>query len=171
MVEHDLPKVETRVRFPLSAPNNDYMKRYTVGFVFDKGLQNVLLVGKTHPEWQKGKYNGPGGKIEEGESDLQCMVREIKEEADLSIPESKWKEVAMMQVGDDVEVAFFTTEYEGEKGDVVSMTEEKLEWFPADKLPTNVISNVRWLVPLCECVLGMQDTPGSGISSVRVTYK
>lgn len=147
------------------------MKRYTVGFVFDKGLRNVLLVGKTHPEWQNGKFNGLGGRIEEGESPIQCMVREVKEEADLFIAEAKWKEIASIEVGSEVGVIFFATEYEEDKGNAVAMTEEKVEWFPSDKLPANVISNVRWLVPLAIDMFGVQDTPGDGIASVKAIYK
>lgn len=146
------------------------MKRYTVGFVFDKGLQNVLLVHKTHPEWQKGKCNGVGGKVEEGETDVQCMAREMKEEAGLSIPEEKWREFAVIYVKPtDVEVVFFATEYEGSQDDAVSMTEEQVQWCASGALPPNMISNVAWLVPLAKDVLGIQDTPG-GLARVSVTY-
>ena len=144
------------------------MKRYTVGFVFDKGLENVLLVGKTHPEWQKGKFNGPGGRIEEGETPVQCMAREMKEEADLSIAEADWKEIAVIE-GNDIEVVFFATEYKDEKSDAISMTEEKVGWFKSNELPPNVISNLRWLIPLSKDRLSEQDTM-KGIASVKVTY-
>jgi|SRR6185369_2973816 len=147
------------------------MKRYTVGFVFDQGMQNVLLIEKTHPEWQRGKYNGVGGRIEEGESDIECMVREMKEEAGLSIPAEQWREIAMTAVGDSVEVVFFATKYAGVMTDAVTMTEEQVIWFPADRLPEKVISNLRWLIPLCKDTFGKQDTPGDGIAEVQVRYK
>lgn len=42
---------------------------------------DVLLVLKDKPEWQKGKLNLPGGKVEEGESPEQAATRELKEES------------------------------------------------------------------------------------------
>ena len=48
-----------------------------VGFLTD----NVLLIEKNRPEWQAGRYNLPGGKIEEGETPEAAAVRELEEEA------------------------------------------------------------------------------------------
>ena len=56
------------------------MKEYVLGFAFDARLSTVLLIQKTKPEWQCGKLNGVGGKIEEGETPLQAMEREFEEE-------------------------------------------------------------------------------------------
>jgi 8-oxo-dGTP diphosphatase len=65
---------------------SDY-KHWVVGFVF-KNRDEVTLVMKNRPEWQKGKLNGVGGKIEAGETSAQAMRREFKEEAGADIPES-----------------------------------------------------------------------------------
>jgi 8-oxo-dGTP diphosphatase len=56
------------------------MKRYVLGFVFDFGYHNVLLILKAKPDWQFGKLNGLGGKIEQGETPAQAMAREFREE-------------------------------------------------------------------------------------------
>ena len=56
------------------------MKDYVVGFLFSKSLGQLVLVEKKRPEWQAGKCNGVGGKIEEGETDYEAMVREFREE-------------------------------------------------------------------------------------------
>ena len=40
------------------------MQKYSLGFVFDLPVEKVLLIEKQRPEWQKGKLNGIGGKIE-----------------------------------------------------------------------------------------------------------
>jgi 8-oxo-dGTP diphosphatase len=42
--------------------------QYVLGFLFDPSQKDVVLIKKLKPEWQKGKLNGVGGKIEEGES-------------------------------------------------------------------------------------------------------
>src|SRR5690348_8536530 len=58
---------------------------YTVAFIFSEDLSKVLLVKKERPAWQKGFLNGIGGKIENGESSLECIKREVNEEAGLII--------------------------------------------------------------------------------------
>lgn len=55
-------------------------RRFVLGFCFDIGYHNVLLIEKNRPPWQAGKLNGIGGKIEEGESPSGAMVREFQEE-------------------------------------------------------------------------------------------
>jgi len=61
------------------------MKEYVVGFIFDEFKERVLLILKERPEWQKGKYNGIGGLIEEKETGKMAMTRECKEECGLYI--------------------------------------------------------------------------------------
>ena len=61
------------------------MKLLTVGIVFDAKLEQVLLVHKQKPDWQIGKLNGMGGKVEEGESVVECMSRECLEETCIEI--------------------------------------------------------------------------------------
>jgi 8-oxo-dGTP diphosphatase len=66
------------------------MKHYVVGFVFDYDLNHVLLLKKTHPEWQKGKYNGVGGLVEHDEDAPYAMWRECLEECNLDIAPDGW---------------------------------------------------------------------------------
>lgn len=54
---------------------------YAVGFYFDRSREHVWLIRKARPDWQAGKLNGIGGKVEPGESVLQAMRREFEEEA------------------------------------------------------------------------------------------
>ena len=53
-------------------------KHYVLGFIFNRQKDNVLLVEKKRPEWQKGKWNGIGGKIKENESPLGFSVQNGK---------------------------------------------------------------------------------------------
>jgi len=61
------------------------VSRYTLSFIFTPELDMVWLIKKVKPEWQKGLYNGIGGKIEEGENVLDSAKREIKEESGTEI--------------------------------------------------------------------------------------
>lgn len=47
------------------------------------GGEPVLLVKKNRPQWQAGRYNLVGGKVDPGEDPLTCAVRELKEESGL----------------------------------------------------------------------------------------
>lgn len=57
----------------------------TLGFVLSPDQEQVLMVhrvGRDHDE-QFGKYNGLGGKVEPDEDVVQCMRRELREEASI----------------------------------------------------------------------------------------
>jgi 8-oxo-dGTP diphosphatase len=44
------------------------MIKYVVGFLFNEGKTKVVLIKKNRPDWQKGYFNGVGGKIEGDET-------------------------------------------------------------------------------------------------------
>lgn len=55
--------------------------KYVLCFVQD-GFYTLVLE-KVRPEWQKGRLNLPGGKIEPGETPEEAAVRELYEETGL----------------------------------------------------------------------------------------
>ena len=63
---------------------------YVVGFAIDPKEERVALVKKNRPVNLKGVWNGPGGRIEDGETPISAMRREYREETGLDIPESDW---------------------------------------------------------------------------------
>lgn len=85
------------------------MKLYTLGFAFSPTLADVLLVRKTRPDWQFGKYNGIGGHMEPGEPALGCMVREFKEETGLVTSTSDWITCGRMDIFDATPGRFWKT--------------------------------------------------------------
>lgn len=125
------------------------MKRYTIGILLFQDFSKVLLIKKTKPEWQAGKLNFPGGKLEPNELQIECVVREFYEETNLSIPEDDWKFIGVIQNQDEgYEVDIFTALYNYNKhGEPFSNTEEEVMWCHVNCLPPNVISNLRWLIP------------------------
>lgn len=120
------------------------MVNYVVGFLFDESLDKVVLVRKRQPEWQRGRLNGVGGKVEPGETHPQAMRREFLEEAGLDIP--NWDHFAS-QIGNWGTVAFFRAV--GDVTQVRTMEAEEIGVFWVEKLGCeNVIANLTWLVPL-----------------------
>lgn len=55
----------------------------TLGFILSKDKRSTLLVNRTYntDDDHFGKYNGLGGKMESTENVVECMRREIQEEA------------------------------------------------------------------------------------------
>lgn len=59
------------------------MQEYVVGIIVC--VEAVLLILKNRPEWQAGRFNGIGGKVNEDETSYAAIVRECKEECALTI--------------------------------------------------------------------------------------
>jgi len=123
------------------------MTKYCLGFMFNEKETDVLLIEKAKPDWQKGKFNGIGGKIEDGESSLQAMRREFKEEC--GIEQSIWRYVATMYYMDVWKVDVFTC-----KSDDVfnfkTMEKEIVNLIPISELDRfDLLPNLNWLIPMC----------------------
>lgn len=86
--------------------------RYVFAFLFDHSLKKVWLIEKQKPKWQKGLLNGIGGKTELGETSIQAIVRELREEAGISINQDSLVEAGLIEGfddnGDPYEVVIFT---------------------------------------------------------------
>ncbi|OGG41785.1 hypothetical protein A2837_01050 [Candidatus Kaiserbacteria bacterium RIFCSPHIGHO2_01_FULL_46_22] len=141
------------------------MKRYTVGLIFNSTLTEVVLMDKTHPDWQKGKLNGIGGRIEDGESSVDCIVRETREETDLETISSNWQLFATIAEGDS-EVDFFGLVHFGSKDDIKTVTDEKVSWYPVKAIPENAIMNIHWLIPMA-----MEKLKGGIFDIAKIKYK
>lgn len=129
--------------------------QYTVAFIFSRspsGQLKVLLIRKNRPEWQTGKLNGIGGKVEESDP---CPTygcdREILEETGLRLP---WIQHVATMNGKSCEIWFFAYEISWELFiSARALTDEVLKVCDVDDLPPDVIPNLRWLIPLALNVL------------------
>ena len=151
---------------------------YVVGFMFNGTGDLVLLIEKTKPDWQKGRLNGVGGKIEVYDRDMwHAMAREFKEETNIDTEPGNW--VHVMQLTDDraepnhINIFFYGWKDSDEKlKDWKDMTEEKLMFVPfplTQPYYNKVIHNLRWMLPYiheyffqpdnAETVKGFPETP------------
>lgn len=136
------------------------METYTVGFVFDENMQQVLLVHKRRPEWQAGQLNGVGGRAENDETIVECMARECLEETCLNIPADRWSHFAtIINTGgrspDPAQIEFYTATYSGPITDAQKGDHEEIEWFDITTLPGNCIQNLYFMIPMArETLLG-----------------
>ncbi len=104
----------------------------TLMFVVRDG--KVLLIEKLRGIG-KGKVNGPGGKIDPGETPLECVVRECQEELHIT-PKNPLKMgelwFAMSDIPDIHCHVFMATDYDG----VETATEEAVPmWTAIDEVP------------------------------------
>lgn len=143
--------MDTPVKKPKVDDGPDW--NMVVGFLFTPSCDRVVLIRKTHPAWQAGKFNGLGGHINPGEAPKAAMAREFEEESGLAVPAESWREYARME----------GTNQEGERWMlhvfcavdsrcelVDSKTQEAVFVLPVETAwnKTQSLSNLSWLVPL-----------------------
>lgn len=125
--------------------------RYVVGFAFPRrdDQKTVLLIRKAKPEWQKGKFNGVGGKIEPGEKAVEAMAREFTEETGIPTVPANWRWFADI-VGSDYTVACFVWEAMPYSNWRTVNPEEPVQSVRLVDLPymTDVLYNLKYLIPM-----------------------
>lgn len=129
---------------------------YVCGFAFYKEPEgnSVILIEKQRPDWQMGKHNGVGGKIEkEDNNEYYSMSREFQEETNIFVDPANWKKFALVE-GKDWKVYFFKTDLTFvQQKSLKKTTDEIPKWFLEeeifDKDNKNLfLRNVRWLVAM-----------------------
>lgn len=129
------------------------VKKYVLGFAFNSRRDKVVLVKKDRPEWQKGFFNGVGGKLEKFETASDAMSREFEEETGVSIPVAGWELFTTMVFPNDVmgglayvycyrvftDGVFDCKTVESEEIEIVNIDD-------LDKYP--IISNLNFLIPM-----------------------
>jgi 8-oxo-dGTP diphosphatase len=125
------------------------MKVYTIGILFDSNFDQVLLILKNRPEWQKGKYNFPGGHVEEDETMVECVVREFKEECNLNSNKEDWRFIGFLNNDTNYQCSIYTA---FNLGEVQTNEDQEVKWFDLENLPENIITNLTWLIPFAKNV-------------------
>lgn len=81
-----------------------------------------------------GRWNGYGGKIQDGETIEQALEREVQEESGLSL--KKYRKIGLMKfenVDKHVEVHIY--EADDFEGELVETEEMAPKWFPISQIP------------------------------------
>ena len=92
----------------------------------------ILLQNRTKNDWQG--YTLPGGHVEPGESFVDAVIREMKEETGLDIKNPRLAGVKQFPIEDGryVVLLFKANEY---SGTVVSSDEGQMVWVDSNHLP------------------------------------
>lgn len=120
----------------------------TLGFLFDNSGNNVALILKDRPEWQAGKMNGVGGKLEGEETSLETQIREFQEETGLLFED--WEYVGEMLCNTCKVDLFRAFLPDDNLPELEKVTSEEPKWIPVSQIrffPT--IHNVDWMIKFC----------------------
>lgn len=134
----------------------DDFSRMVVGFVFDDDFRHVLLIQKQKPDWQRGFFNGIGGKCKEKEPPRLAIARETYEETGMDVEPESWTHFLTLHTGGKpetapaVEVSFFFTNVERcVITSAESKTKEQILIVPRRSLlDYKTVPNLQWMVPL-----------------------
>ena len=111
------------------------MKLATLCYVMHKGKTLMLYRNKKENDYHEGKWNGLGGKFEQGETPEECAVREVFEEAGLKVSNPEMKGLItfpMFDGKDDWYVWVFV--FNNFEGELIDSPEGELEWIPNERL-------------------------------------
>lgn len=127
------------------------IQQYVLGFAFIGPSvarpKSVVLIRKNKPDFQKGRLNGVGGKVEPTDRDNSAaMSREFLEETGAGVHPAAWTHFADMAFSGCM-VHCYTFSCLGLE--VKTMTDEEVYDMPLDELPRHFrMSNLDWLIPM-----------------------
>jgi 8-oxo-dGTP diphosphatase len=113
------------------------MKLATLCYVMDRKTESTLMIHrvKKQNDYHEGKWNGLGGKFEQGESPEDCAIREIEEECGLKVKSVTMKGFITFPMFDGKEdwyVFLFTAN--DFTGELIDSNEGNLAWIKNNKL-------------------------------------
>ena len=145
----------------------DKTNEFVLGFLFNIDCTKVILIRKEKPYWQKGFYNGVGGKVQEGELPIEAIRREFREETVLDI--FYWKYFGYINDSGN-KISLFTSLIPTEsfvKESVVNKTEEIVTEVFLDNIKNiPIVYNLHWLIPMAKEIINSN----KNIEAI-ITYK
>jgi len=104
------------------------MKETTLCYIENSGKYLMLYRNKKKNDPNAGKWIGIGGKIENGESQEECMLREVREETGIELTKWKYRGIVdfLSDTWDDERMHLYTAETD--VWNVTSCNEGELRW-------------------------------------------
>lgn len=110
------------------------MKETTLCYIQKDNKYLMLHRIKKENDVNKDKWIGIGGRIEEGETPEECILREAKEETGLTLTDYRYRGIVRFRSDgyEDEDMHLFTAD--GFEGEIIECDEGMLEWIDRDKL-------------------------------------
>lgn len=115
-------------------------------YVFFQKDNKLLFLRRCHTGWMDGWYSLVSGHIDQGETVTQCALREIKEEAGVTVLKKDLKFIHVLHRFPDADYIDFFFLVKKWKGEVQNMEQDKcddMQWFREDHFPAKVIPHVQ----------------------------
>ncbi len=110
------------------------MKETTLCYIEKDNKYLMLHRIKKEDDVNEGKWIGIGGRIEEGETPKQCILREAKEETGLTLTDYRYRGIVHFRSDEyeDEDMHLFTAD--GYEGEIIECNEGVLKWIDRDAL-------------------------------------
>lgn len=120
---------------------------YSMGIVFDG--DDICLIEKIQPSWMEGLLNGLGGRLEDNETPIDCMVREFLKETGLLIPTYMWRHKLILKFA-ECNVYCFCSDYLALKSSVKSQMDEEVFVINYKSALNSgmLVPGLSWIIPL-----------------------
>lgn len=118
-----------------------------------KPTKDVLLILRNKDDWQKGKLNLPGGKIEPGETPIEAAFRELKEETGIACSVLDIRILGELYCNDGIiPVAYCPFHTSANAPRTMSPEEGAIVSMPAQHALADprLIPNLKLMIPLCQ---------------------
>jgi len=103
---------------------------------------NLLFARRINTGWGDGKYGMIAGHLEEKEILTECIIREAKEEAGITIQQKDLQIIHIMQrldCPDYLDIFFLAKKWQGEPHITEPDKCDDMEWFDENNLPDNLL--------------------------------
>ena len=111
------------------------MKLATLCYVRKNGETLMIHRVKKENDYHQGKWNGIGGKFDQGETPEECVIREVEEETGLKIKSPRLHGLLTFPMFDGIDdwyvFVYTVDEFEGK---LIDSNEGNLAWIPNDEL-------------------------------------
>ncbi len=95
----------------------------------------MLYRNKKEKDENAGKWIGVGGKLEEGESPEDCLLREVREETGLTLLRRQFRGIVTFVSDEWGTEQMFLYTADGFEGKLKECEEGELRWIPEEKIP------------------------------------
>ncbi len=121
---------------------------YIASFLILTKDKKILLQRRTNTGYEDGNYSLVSGHMEGGETAVQSIIREAKEEIGITLKPNDLQVVHVLhRLSSDREYINVFLKTDRWEGEIINAEPEKcddLRWFLPDELPENMIRGVRF---------------------------
>lgn len=128
--------------------NKERFRIYIAAYLILKKDGKILLSKRRNTHYQDGNYILPAGHLEGKETAKQCIIREAKEEAGITLNQNNIHVIHVThRLAPDreyIDIYLTANTWEGEVINTEPEKCEELKWFPLDHLPNNILPDVKF---------------------------